>query len=419
MTRRLLVVSETRFVRAVDGSVFAPTGVDGYAFWTRYLDAFDAVTVAARTRPGIVGSTAALVDGPGVRVAALPDYVGPWGFWQVRSRLRGALKNAVARADALCVRAPGPIASMAWGCAGGRPVGVEVVGDPLDALAPGAVRSLVRPAARLLMARQLRLLCRDATAVAYVTSGALQRRYPARGWSTVYSSIDLGDEAFASDELLRRRLVRLGAPERGTADDPWRLCFVGSLAQRYKGLDVLIDALARVRAGGLAVELTVAGEGRHRAELEAQARAHGVTAHFVGQQPAGAGVRALLDACDVFVLPSRSEGLPRVLIEAMARGLPCIGSGVGGVPELLDGPALVPPNDPAALAGGIVALLRRGPLALGHDGRRHREVARGYARERLEPRRRALYGMLRDACSRRPTMTLVAGRSRSGEARGA
>jgi phosphatidyl-myo-inositol dimannoside synthase len=414
MTRRLLVVSETRFVRAVDGSIHAPNGVDGYAFWTRYLDAFDAVTVAARTRPGIVGSTATIVDGPGVRVAALPDYVGPWGFWQMRSRLRGALRNAVARADALCVRAPGPIATMAWSCAGGRPVGVEVVGDPLDALAPGAVRSLVRPAARLLMARQLRMLCRDATAVAYVTSGALQRRYPTRGWSTVYSSIDLGEEAFATDEQLRRRLVRAGAPGRGTADDPWRLCFVGSLAQRYKGLDVLLDALGQVRAAGVAVELSVAGEGRHRAELEAQARAAELTVHFVGQQPAGAGVRALLDACDAFVLPSRSEGLPRVLIEAMARGVPCLGTRVGGVPELLDAPDMVVPGDVDALAGAVLALLRRGPLAMGHDGRRHREVARAYARERLEPRRRALYGMLRDACSRRPTVTLL-----RREARGA
>lgn len=414
MTRRLLVVSETRFVRAVDGSIHAPYGVDGYAFWTRYLDAFDAVTVAARTRAGIVGSSATPVEGPGVRVAALPDYLGPWGFWQMRRRLRGALRHAVARADALCVRAPGALATMASSYVAGRPVGVEVVGDPLDALAPGAVRSLVRPAARLLLARQLRLLCRDATAVAYVTSGALQRRYPTRGWSTVYSSIDLGEEAFATDEQLRRRLVRTGAPGRGTADDPWRLCFVGSLAQRYKGLDVLLAALARVRSAGLAVELTVVGEGRHRAELEAQARACDVVAHFVGQQPAGAGVRAVLDACDAFVLPSRSEGLPRALIEAMARGLPSLGTSIGGIPELLDAADLVPPGDAEALAAGIVGLLRRGPLAMAHDGRRHREVARGFARTRLEPRRRALYGMLRDACSRRPTVTLV-----RREARGA
>lgn len=407
MTRRLLVASETRFVRAHDGSIHAPSGVDGYAFWTRYLDAFDAVTVAARTRPGIVGPTAVAVEGAGVRVAALPDYVGPWGFWQTRRRLREVLRAAVAPVDAFCLRAPGAVAAVAWTLAAGRPVGVEVVGDPLDALAPGAVRSLVRPAARLLIARQLRAMCRDATAVAYVTGGALQRRYPTHAWSTVYSSIDLAAGAFATDELLRRRLMRAGAPGRGTTQDPWRVLFVGSLAQRYKGLDVLLAALTRVQADGIAIELTVAGDGRHRAELEAQAHALGVTAHFVGHQPAGAGVRALLDVVDAFVLPSRCEGLPRALIEAMARGLPCLATGVGGVPELLDAADLVPPNDVAALAAGLTALLRRGPLALARDGRRNREGARGYARERLVPRRQAFYGHLRDAVVPRPAITLL------------
>jgi len=60
----------------------------------------------------------------------------------------------------------------------------------------------------------------------------------------------------------------------------------------------------------------------------------------------------------VFVLPSRSEGLPHSIVEAMARGLPIVGSEIGGIPELLagGGGVVVPPGDPDALAQALVAL---------------------------------------------------------------
>jgi len=74
---------------------------------------------------------------------------------------------------------------------------------------------------------------------------------------------------------------------------------------------------------------------------------------FLGKLPAGDPVRAQLDKADIFVLPSKTEGLPRALIEAMARGLPCIGSTVGGIPELLPLADMVPPGDADALANKI------------------------------------------------------------------
>src|SRR6185369_8757702 len=92
--------------------------------------------------------------------------------------------------------------------------------------------------------------------------------------------------------------------EGGTAAHPWRLLFVGSLEQFYKGPDVLIDAVARSRTRGLPVTLTIAGSGACRAALEERAAAVGAPVEFVGQVPAGAAVRALMDQSDLFVLPS-------------------------------------------------------------------------------------------------------------------
>jgi glycosyltransferase involved in cell wall biosynthesis len=70
----------------------------------------------------------------------------------------------------------------------------------------------------------------------------------------------------------------------------------------------------------------------------------------------GPSLFQILDEADIFVLCSLTEGLPKALLEAMARGLPAIGSNVGGIPELLPPEALVPTADPQALARKITEL---------------------------------------------------------------
>jgi phosphatidyl-myo-inositol dimannoside synthase len=74
---------------------------------------------------------------------------------------------------------------------------------------------------------------------------------------------------------------------------------------------------------------------------------------FLGSVTAGEPVRRELDRADLFVLPSRAEGVPRAMLEAMARGLPCIGSSIGGIPELLHEDDLVATDNPASLAQAI------------------------------------------------------------------
>lgn len=161
---------------------------------------------------------------------------------------------------------------------------------------------------------------------------------------------------------------------RGDAVEGWRVVSVGRL-HPSKGYDVLIRAVGELAAAGCPVGLTLIGSGPAQGDLE----------RLIGELRVGARVRlagslsedaiiAELGRADVFVLSSHAEPLGVVVMEAMALGLPTIGTNAGGVGEIIedgvDG-VLVPPGDPAAIAAAISRLMedpaRRGEL--GRSGR--------------------------------------------------
>lgn len=134
--------------------------------------------------------------------------------------------------------------------------------------------------------------------------------------------------------------------------------FVGNLDRPAKGADILLHALAA--CGSDVARACFVGEGRLRPELERLRDALGLNAKvdFVGSSDR---VGELLEKSRLFVLPSRWEGLPMALLEAMERGLPVVASNVGGVPEVVtsgrDG-LLISPDDVDAVATSIVSMLR-------------------------------------------------------------
>jgi glycosyltransferase involved in cell wall biosynthesis len=120
---------------------------------------------------------------------------------------------------------------------------------------------------------------------------------------------------------------------------------------REKGVDVLIDALAILNDPG--VHAVVLGDGPERAREENRAKSLiPETIVWLGNVPDAARYFA---AFDFYVLSSRTEGIPMVLLEAMAAGIPIVTTSVGGIPDMLSPleAMLVAPNDPAALAAAI------------------------------------------------------------------
>jgi glycosyltransferase involved in cell wall biosynthesis len=228
-----------------------------------------------------------------------------------------------------------------------------------------------------------------ACAAAYVSEDALQRRYrPHPGaFSTHYSSIVLPDAALAATER-----------SHTSSQNAFTLVIVGTLDNLSKGPDTLIEAMASCVAEGLDLRLIVVGGGRYRPQLEDQARTLGLDGrvHFLGWVTAGEGVRAQLDAADLFVLPSRQEGVSRATIEAMGRALPCISTRVGGTPELLPSEDLVPPNDAETLARKIRDVVTN-PVRMTRMSRRNLAKASDYTEKALSIRWTAFYEYVRES----------------------
>jgi glycosyltransferase involved in cell wall biosynthesis len=140
----------------------------------------------------------------------------------------------------------------------------------------------------------------------------------------------------------------------GASDDDLVLLCLGRLSPE-KGQRVLLEALRDVRLAGAAhLVVALVGDGPERPALEALARGD-ARVRFLGWRD---DPHRWLGAADLFVLPSLSEGLPVALLEALAVGLPCVATSVGGVPAALEGAGLlVPPGVAHDMAAALAPLL--------------------------------------------------------------
>lgn len=159
------------------------------------------------------------------------------------------------------------------------------------------------------------------------------------------------------------------------SEGPIRLVAIGRFVEQ-KGQMVLIRAMARLRETHPEIHLSLVGDGEMRDELEQAIAQNGLQDQvtltgWLDQE----GVRATLDAAHALVMPSFAEGLPMVIMEAMAAARPVIATYIAGAPELvLDGQTgwLVPAGDEEALAGAMVRLSetsRETLLQMGQAGR--------------------------------------------------
>jgi glycosyltransferase involved in cell wall biosynthesis len=388
------MTSEEHYSISASGAIYSSSFAK-YAIWSRYLDVFDEVLVLARvTKSQHEESEQQRADGPRVYFRPLPDHIGPWQYLQVRRQARIVASDAITECNAYLLRMPGLVSQMVWReiVRAKKPYALEVMGDPWDALSPGTWPHISRPIFRRIATVQLKRICADATALHYLTSEALQRRYPPSkcAYAVGFPDVML-ESAGVPAETIQRRHGRL-------RDSPWkdaqtnsaiRIGFIGSFAQMYKGPDTLLHAAALCQ-GHLNFQLILVGAGHHLPEMKTLAAKLGIVhrVEFRGELSSGRSIFEFLDSIDLLVMPSRAEGLPRALVEAMSRGCPCIASSVGGIPELLEASDLVPPGSPEKLAKLILQVAADSDRMLSMSARNLAKAAQ-FSPQTLNESRRA------------------------------
>ena len=393
----VVVVADGHYLKTPNGDVYVES-VFNYDFYKRYLSVFDHVYAIGRIEElGEVPAEKKRADGPGVTF--LPIAPGKGLISYAVNYITNAL--AISRyleqyGDCAIFRLPGVVPNLAEKIfrRSGKPYGIEVVVDPWEYFAPGANDGFVRGVVRRVWTKNLKRSCRSAKGVSYVTENYLQEKYPCRAlqdepgyFTSHYSSVEIPDDSISAPKssFLCNRLT------------------ISHVANHFdgnaKGHITLLNVVRKVKEDGYDVEVVFVGDGPSRGDYEKLAKNLGIESlvTFAGKMPDGAAVRKVIAESDLFVFPTKAEGLPRVLLEAMAEGLPCLSSPVCGIPEILDDENMFSPNDVDGFVDRIEYLIEN-PNVLCEMSKKNVEVASRYVNSELQARRAKFYRQLKEGC---------------------
>lgn len=346
---RLLYISTFMFYNESGITYGLPSCAD--SFFEKYLDVFDSVRVLGENLKGYLSKSALIeVQNKKIQIEILPSNTKPKDFKNDRY-LKRKLTEEIGQADAILIKPASRRGMMAIRIAESlqKPYMIEMTGDIHNALmqSPSKVKRLYAP----ILYRQIRKAIKNCEFGLYVSKDYLQGKYPIKGKMCGCSDVVLEP---SSAEVLEKRLRKI---EQMKADDPINLALIGFYQGNGKGVDTAIRALAQLPDN---YRLSVLGNGteENRQKWYTYAKDHGVSADrllFPEPLPSAQAVLHWLDDFDFFVFPTRSEGLARVVAEAMSRGVPCFATDICTMPELLPAECLFPLDDDKKLAELLLA----------------------------------------------------------------
>lgn len=383
----LYFINEGRFVRKGE-NVYSINGNFTNRLWERYLTVFDKIYIIARVTNDneIETRFEYLANNDKVSFIDLPYYIGPYQYLKVQNKIRETINKNLSQGNVYICRVPGQIGYTASKLLSNKniPYGVEVVGDPWDIYTVGSINHPLRFFFRYKGYFDLKKIINNSAACIFVTQETLQKKY--------LKSKDTYQIA-ASDVYLDENNIADQAHIL-TNKEEYNLISIGSLAQLYKAPDIVLEALQILQSKGYNCKLTWLGEGKYKGEMISLAEKLGLTdnVYFIGNVPPEEVVNNLIKS-DIFLLVSRTEGLPRAIIEAMAMGLPCIGSNVGGIPELLDKDVIIQKEDSKGLADKIEYMIKNKTFS-NMQALRNLSESKNYSDSVLKEKREKFYNKL-------------------------
>jgi phosphatidylinositol alpha-1,6-mannosyltransferase len=377
------------FWQAADGSLWESEGS-----FARYVDSlapyFDEIllSVPVFDRPQASGSR---VRATNVRLAPLPYFPGPRQFYPMLPKMLGRLKAWVAQCDVIHLRVPTPAAIFAFRAArsAGKPVFLLVVGDYAALLPHLPYRGIKRALFGGYVAFEERALRHmTARSLTFVNGAALRRKHERDGGrvietkTTTLSLQDINTRADVGESgTLRALTVSRIDPRKGLRSLP------GAIAQLIgQGIDISLDII------GPTIGL-IGDDEREAIRADAEQRGVGDRVRLPGSVPLDQLMSKYRDY-DLFILPTQpGEGIPRVLLEAMANGLPIVTTDVSGITSLITHEVnglLIADASAESVVGAVTRLAKDGEL-------RRRLIQGGYSTARTYTLERQASDMMRMA----------------------
>lgn len=382
---KLLVTTNGRLYEN-DGKYYTPL-VYGYSFFDRYLNYFGSVRLVAHVRHADAESVKSMlrVDGPNLEVYPVVFPKGKIGYIKNYMKIKKQLRKAHEDCDVAVLRIPDQLAFQIMPILkkNNIPVGIEVTTNSWDLFAKGTTKAFLRPIVRRIWDLNQKKACYNADASSYVTTRALQRRYPPAkdSFTTNYSSVDL------------REYIRSA---RDYGDEPLNkvVCMhvSGNIGGAGKGHGELLRAMSLLQNRGVDTKCILVGGGSLSEENQNFVESNKLNVETRGVLKASEIVKVMQEA-DVFVFPSYREGLPRVVIEAMATGLVCVATNLEGIAELLDDSVMVPVKEYNRIADIICDLISN-PEKMSEQSKKNFDKACDYLPEKMEKNRNDFYNYL-------------------------
>ena len=326
---KVLFVHEGHLYRDEHGNLYGAQYND--ALISRYASLGNQVTFILREKSIITDQTGIIdqIRSKNFKFIAIPNFKSINGFFKHRRGVSQIISEAVQSHDVVVARMPSQAAGIAIQEAKrlGKPLLVELVACSFDAYWNHSWKGKLIAHYRF---NVIKRTISDCPYVLYVTKKFLQERYPTKGIHSGISDVEL---PVLEDWVLEQRIAKI---KRRLENQPLILGTVAALAVSYKRQADVIRAIARLKRKGSTFHYHMIGEGDPTAlqkiinknQLQNEVKILGTRKHHE--------VFDFLDGIDLYIQPSKQEGLPRALVEAMSRACPALGSNIAGIPELLD-----------------------------------------------------------------------------------
>lgn len=375
-----------------ENDFYSPGGLPKEA-WKRYLDNVDELIVVSRGSIDNKKNGLVISSDKKIKFDLFFNVKGGLDYYKHKKEITKKLLYYIQDADFVIIRVPSTIGFFAYEICKklNKPYVTEVVGCAWDS--SWNYGSLPIKLQAPLGFIRMQKIVKNSFASTYVTKYFLQKRYPTKSEIVIHAS-NVQIPQFDNNILN----LHLNLLDKVNENKVFNLGMIGNLSVKYKGFDIAIKALKLLKDKYPSIKFKLffvgGGDQRYLKSLIQDNKLQD-NCEIVGRLQAGNEIFKFLDNLDLYIHPSKQEGLPRSVIEAMSRACPVLASSVAGIPELIEEKYLHKPGDFNKLFKDLCSVINN-KLELKNMSSTNFELSKEYTKDILEKRRTDFYKRIVD-----------------------